>query len=148
MAVTPNSVVTAQAPYVVNGSLAAVTACTTRAPTSTASLAAANIVALVPTSTNGCRIDSISIKGCSSSFTAPTAAQTVTIWEHDGTNAYPIKEILTTVVTPSTTVASYESGDIPLGIVLPTTHSLYMSTSITTVANTTAMCVTAKGALL
>jgi hypothetical protein len=148
MAATPNSIITAQSPTIANISLAAVTACTTRAPTATASLAAANIVAFVPTSTNGCRVDSVSFKGCSSSFVAATVAQTITIWEHDGTNAYPIKEIVTTAVTPSTTVASYESGDIPLGIVLPATHSLYVSTSITTTANTTALCGTAKGALL
>jgi len=146
MATTPNSVITAQTPYVVNASLAAVTACTTRAPTVTASLAAANIVALVPTSTNGRRIDYVIVKGCSSSVTAPTAVQVVTIWEHDGTTAYPIKEIVTSVVTPSTTVASYESGQVPLNITLPSTHSLYMSTTITTTASTTALSVTAVGA--
>ena len=146
MAVTPNSVVTAQTPYAITASLAAVTACTTRAPTATASLAAANIVALVPTSTNGRRIDAISIKGDASSFIAPTAVQTVTIWMHDGTTAYPIKEVVTTLVTPSTIVASYESGMIPLGIVLPAAFSLYMSTSITTTAATTALAVSAYGA--
>lgn len=146
MATTPNSVITAQTPYAITASLAAATACTTRAPTATASLAAANILIFVPTSTNGRRIDAISIKGCSSSFTAPTAVQTVTIWMHDGTTAYPIKEVVTTVVTPSTTVASYDSGLIPLGIVLPSTFSLYMSTSITTTAATTALSVSAFGA--
>ena len=146
MAVTPNSVVTAQTPYAITASLAVVTACTTRAPTATASLAAANIVALVPTSTNGRRIDAISIKGDASSFIAPTAVQTVTIWMHDGTTAYPIKEVVTTLVTPSTIVASYESGMIPLGIVLPAAFSLYMSTSITTTAATTALAVSAYGA--
>lgn len=146
MAVTPNSIVTAQTPYAITASLAAVTACTTRGPTATASLAAANIVALVPTSTNGRRIDAISIKGDSTSFTAATAVQTVTIWMHDGTTAYPIKEIVTTLVTPSTTVASYESGMIPIGITLPAAFSLYMSTSITTTAATTALAVSAFGA--
>lgn len=146
MAVTPNSFVTAQTPYVITASLAAVSACTTRGPTVTASLAAANIVALVPTSTNGRRIDNISIKGDSTSFTAPTAVQTVTIWLHDGTTAYPIKEVVTTLVTPSTTVASYESGMIPLNITLPAAFSLYMSTSITTTASTTALAVSAYGA--
>lgn len=148
MAVTPNSFVTAQAPYIVNASLAAVTACTTRAPTATASLAAANIISFVPVSTNGCRIDAISLKGCSSSQTAATAVQDVVIWEWDGTTAWPIKEVQTTLVTPSTTVGSYESGIIPLNIVLPATHALYISTSITTTASTTALCATAYGALL
>lgn len=146
MAVTANSIITAQTPYQITGDLTAATACTTRAPTATASLAGANILAFVPTSTNGRRIDAVSVKGASSSFTAATAAQTVTIWLHDGTKAYPIKEIVTTLVTPSTTVASYESGMIPLGIVLPAAFSLYMSTSITTTAATTALVITAYGA--
>lgn len=146
MAVTPNSVITAQTPYAITASLAAVTACSTRAPTATAGLAAANIVALVPTSTNGRRIDAFSIKACSSAFTSATAVQTVTIWMHDGTTAYPIKEVVTTLVTPSTTVASYDSGLIPLGVTLPSAFSLYMSTSITTTASTTALCVSAYGA--
>lgn len=146
MATTPNSIVTAQTPYAITASLAAVTACTTRAPTVTASLAAANIIAFVPVSTNGRRIDTISIKGDSSSFTSATAVQTVTIWMHDGTTAYPYKEVVTTLVTPSTTVASYESGPIPLGITLPAAFSLYMSTSISTTASTTALAVSAFGA--
>lgn len=146
MAATPNSIITAQTPYAITGDLSAVTACTTRAPTATASLAGANILAFVPTSTNGRRIDWVSVKASSTSFTAPTVAQTITIWMHDGAKAYPIKEIVTTVVTPSTTAASYESGPVPLGIVLPAAFSLYMSTSITTTAATTALVVSAFGA--
>lgn len=146
MATTPNSVITAQTPYQITADLTALTACTTRAPTATASLAAANIVAFVPVSTNGRRIDSVSVKGASSSVTAPTAAQVVTVWLHDGTKAYPLKEITTSVVTPSTTVASYESGLIPLNIVMPAAFSLYVSTTITTSAATTAMVITAYGA--
>jgi hypothetical protein len=146
MATTPNSIITAQTPYVAHASLAAATACTTRAPTATASLAGANILAFVPTSTNGRRIDYVMLKGCSSSFTAPTVAQTVTIWEHDGSTAYPIKEIVVSAVTPSTTAVSYESGPVPLGITLPSTHALYISTSVTTTASTTALCASAIGA--
>lgn len=146
MATTANSVITAQTPYAITASLAAVTACTTRGPTATASLAAANIIALVPVSTNGRRIDYFSIKADSTSFTSASAVQTVTIWMHDGTTAYPIKEVVTTLVTPSTTVASYESGPIPLNIVLPAAFSLYMSTSITTTASTSALAVSAFGA--
>jgi hypothetical protein len=146
MAATPNSIITAQAPYAIVGDLTGATACTTRLPTATASLAGANILAFVPVSTNGRRIDWVSVKAASSSFTAPTVAQTITIWMHDGTKAYPIKEIVTTVVTPSTTVASYDSGPVPLGIVLPAAFSLYMSTSITTTTSTTALTISAFGA--
>lgn len=132
-------------PYAVTASLAAVTACTTRAPTVTASLAAANIVAFVPVSTNGLRIDKIQVQACSSSFTAATAAQTVTIWMWDGTTAYVIDEILVTLVTPSTTVAAFNTSKTYTNLVLPATFALYMSTSITTTASTTALSVSAFG---
>lgn len=145
MAVTPNSIVTPQSPYCVVTSLAALTACTTRAPTATASLAGANIIAFVPTSTNGRRIDWVQVKGISTSFTAATVAQSVMIWIHDGTNAYLHKEIIVSAVTPSTTVASYDSGPVALNIVLPAGHSLYVSTSITTTASTTALQIAAFG---
>jgi len=146
MAVTPNSIVTPQAPYCVIASLAAVSACTTRAPTATAGLAAANISAFVPTSTNGRRIDTVQVKACSSAFTSATVAQSVMIWMHDGTTAWLIKEIIVTAVTPSTTVASYDSGPVALNVVLPAAFSLYISTSITTTASTTALEVVACGA--
>lgn len=146
MAMTLNAVPAPQAPYMVNLSLAAVTACATRAPTATASLAGSNIFLLVPTTTNGVRIDKILVKGCSNSFTAATVAQTVTIWVWDGTTAYPIDELLVTAVTPSTTVASYQGQANYSNFVLPSTWALYASTSITTTASTTALCVTATGA--
>ncbi len=124
----------------------AVTACTTRGPTATASLAGANILPFVPTTgnTDGRRIEKIRIKGSSTSFTAPTAAQTVTIWFHDGTTAYPLFEIELTIVTPSTTAKSYEQ-EYPCDVRLDTTQSLYYSTSITTTAATTAFTVHATG---
>lgn len=146
MSTTPNSVVLPQSPMVWNLSLAAVTACTTRAPTATASLAGANIFLLVPTSTNGVRVDKILVKGCSTSFVAATVAQTVTIWEWDGTTAFPIDELVTGIVTPSTSVASYQGQSVYTNFVLPATHALYASTSITTTAATTALALSATGA--
>ena len=146
MAVTQNAIVLPQAPIIYNLSLAAVTACATRAPTATASLAGANIFLLVPTTTNGVRIDKIIAKGCSNSITAATVAQTITIWEWDGVTAFPIDELLVTAVTPSTTVASYQGQVVYTNFVLPPTHALYASTSITTTAATTALCLSATGA--
>ena len=52
MSVTPTPVF-AQSPSITSVTLAAQTACTTRAPTATASLAGANIIQFVNTSTNG-----------------------------------------------------------------------------------------------
>lgn len=133
------------APIVHTLTLAAVTACTTRAPTATASLAGANIVQLTPTSTNGKRIDKIQINACSTSFTAPTVAQTVMIWVWDGTTAYLIDEIAVTAVTPSTTTPAFIAAKSYTNLVLPAANKLYASTSVTTTASTTALCVTAFG---
>jgi len=144
MAVTATPIFT-QAPLVGIANFSAVSACTTRGPTATAGLAAANIIALVPTTTNGCRIDRIMIKGSSTSITAPTAAQLVTIWIHDGTTAYPFDEIELSVVTPSTTVGSFEGAATYSTLNLPSTYSLYASTTITTTASTTAFVVEAFG---
>jgi hypothetical protein len=133
-------------PYAVNASLAAATACATRAPTATASLAAANILAFVPVSTNGLRIDLISVKACSSSITAPTAANIVGIWLWDGTTAWLFDEILVTVVTPSASAtASFVSQKSYTNLVLPSTWAMYASVGVTTTASTTALSVQAFG---
>jgi len=145
MAVTATPIFT-QAPYLKTLSLAAVTACTTRAPTATASLAAANIIELTPTSTNGRRIDSITVSACSTSITAATVAQIVGIWAWDGTTAYLIKEIDVTAVTPSTTVDAFTTTWYPtIPLVLPAAFKLFASTTVTTTAATSALQVTAMG---
>lgn len=133
------------APYAVNGSLAASTACTTRAPTATASLAAANIAILVPASTNGIRIDMIRVKACSNAINAATAANIVQIWEWDGTTAYLFDELAVTALTPSATVPSFVLERTYTSLVLPATHALYMSNTVTTTAATTALEVQAFG---
>lgn len=135
-----------QTPAITTLSLASQTACTTRAPTATASLAAANITQFVNTSTNGLRIDAIQVKGCSSAFTAATVGNIVGIWIWDGTNAFLWTEVIVTVVTPSTTVASFDiTFTPPVPLNLPSTYKLYASVSVTTTANTTALQVTAYG---
>lgn len=136
----------AQTPYVKSLSLAAQTACTTRAPTATASLAAANIVAFVPVSTNGLRIDAIEVQACSTSITAPTAANLVQIWAWDGTTAFLIQEIAVTAQTPSTTAAAFSTMyTLPSPLNLPATFALYASVTVTTTAATTALSVIAFG---
>lgn len=137
-------------PNVFSASLAAVTACSTRAPTATASLAGANIFVLVPAGVSqtpvnaeSTRIDKIQVQACSTSITAPTAAQTVLIWEWDGTTAWVIDEIPVTVVTPSTTAPAFNIYRLYQNLVIPVTHALYCSTTVTTTASTTALNVTA-----
>lgn len=146
MANTPNSVITPQLAVLGHANLAAVTACTTRGPTATAGLAAANIVVCVPTVTADTKISKIALKAISTSITAPTAAQLVGVWDWDGTNAYMVKELTVSLITPSTTVASFESDTLYDDFVLPIGHALYVSTTVTTTANTTALGVTAHGA--
>jgi len=137
----------ASTPFTISASLAAATACTTRAPTAHASLAAANILLLAGPQTNGWRLDQIRVKGCSSSISAPTAAQIVGIWDDDGVTAWLIDEILIAAVTPSTLIASFQIQSVYNGLPIPAAHSLYMSTTVTTTAATTALLVTASGAL-
>jgi hypothetical protein len=144
MAVTATPIF-AQAPLIGVADMSAITACTTRGPTATASLAGANIIALVPTQTNGCRIDKIRVKASSTSITAASVAALVTIWIHDGTTAYPFDEISITAVTPSTTTASFSTEIEYDTLQLPSTHSLYASTTVTTTASTSAFVVEAFG---
>lgn len=132
-------------PYCKSASLAAVTACATRAPIATADLATNNLVELVGTSTNGRKIDRIQVQACSSSITAATAAQLVQLWEWDGTTAWLIDEIVVTSLTPSVSAVSYATSKSYTNLVLPSTHKLYVSTTVTTTASTTALQVTAFG---
>lgn len=146
MAVTHEPIF-AQTPVAKPLSLAAVTACTTRAPTPTASLAAANILELTPISVNGIRVDRITVSACSTSITAPTTAGIVGVWLWDGTNAYLMDEIVISVVTPSTTVPAFSvKRDYDLST-FPSTHKLYVSSTVTTTASTNALQVTAFGGL-
>lgn len=145
MAVTSTPIF-AQAPYMACTTLAAQTACTTRGPTATANLAAANIVQIVPTSTNGLRIDSIQVNACSTSFVAATTANIVGIWVWDGTTAFLFTEILVTALTPSTAVAGFTTTlTFANPLVLPSTFKLYASVSVTTTAATTALQVSVMG---
>ena len=149
MPTTPNSIITPQTPMAAVVNMSAVTACTTRGPTAVGSAAGANIVQATATvTTNGCRIDRIYVKGSSTSITATSAAQTVIVWLSDGTTLWPFDEILVTAVVPSTTVASYQGFNNYTGLVLPSAWSLWLSTTVTTTAATTALVALITGAAL
>jgi hypothetical protein len=132
-------------PYSVSMSLIAAAACTTRAPTATAGLAAAAILAFVPVSTNGLRVDRIQVKAAATAITGATTAATVVIWQWDGTTAWPVDEILITVVTPSTSVASGVWTNTYTNFVLPSTFALYASGTVIGAAAAHALIVTAYG---
>ena len=147
MAVTATPIF-AQTPYATSLSMTAQTACSTRAPTATASLAGANIIEFVPTSTNGLRIDSIQVNACGTGISTANAANIVGIWLWDGTIARLINEILVTAVTPSasavaafTTTLTFTQGPLTL----PSTYKLFASVGVTTTAAGTALQVTAFG---
>lgn len=145
MAVTSTPIF-AQTPYVKTLTLAAQTACTTRGPTATASLAGANITAFVPVSTNGLRIDSIQVNAVSTAIGQASVANVVGIWLWDGTTAYLWTEIVTIVVTPSATAAAYTATFTPsLPLNLPAAFALYASVGVTTTAAGSALQVTAFG---
>jgi hypothetical protein len=145
MAVTATPIF-AQTPYAKSLTLAAQTACSTRAPTATASLAAANIIAFVPASTNGMRIDTIQVNACGTGIGTANAANLVGIWMWDGTTAFLIQEISVTAVTPSATAAAFTATfSFPTPLSLPAAFALYASVAVTTTAGGTALQVTALG---
>lgn len=129
-----------QSPLIGYLDMSAQTACTTRGKTATASLAGANIIQLLNTTTNGCRIDSFQVNACSTSITAASAANLVQIWIWDGTNAQLYTEITVSAVTPSTTTAAFTTTvTLTNPLVLPSTYKLYASLTVTTTASTTAL---------
>ena len=133
------------APYAVSASLANAAACTSRAPTATANLAAANIFALTLVSPNGLRIDSIQVKAAANAIGSASTAGLVQIWLHDGTNAYLYDEIAVSAVTPSATVASFAAQKNYANLVLPAGQTLYVSTTVATTSATNALALTVNG---
>lgn len=121
------------------------TACVTRAPTATASLAAANIIEFVPTSSFGRRIDKIQVQGSSSGISAPTAAMSLLIFLWDGTTAFFFDEIVVTVQTPGTGAAAFQASKSYTNLVLPAAFKLYAACTVTTASATTAITVAAFG---
>lgn len=135
----------AQTPISKSVGLITTPACTTRAPTATASLAAANIIELTPVSTNGRRIDSIEVAAAANTIVGATVAGLIGIWEWDGTTATLIDEISVAPVTPNATTTSFTTKKFYTDLILPASYKLFVSTSVTLAAATTALSVTAKG---
>ena len=138
-----------QAAALLSADLVTTAACTTRGPTLTAGLAAANIIAMsaaVPAITTDFRISKVGLKGIATGITGNVVACIIGLWDYDGTTARLKKEIAVTVpTTPSTTVIGFEFDTPYDDFVLPAGHSLYVSTTVTLAAATTAIGVTAHG---
>lgn len=79
---------------------------------------------LTDTTTNGLRVDGITVKGKGTSI-----AGVVFVWLYDGTTSYIIDEIDVSAVTGSTTLASFVGSKYPSGWILKPTQQLYVSIS-------------------
>jgi hypothetical protein len=103
-------------------------------------------VSLVPTQTDGVRIDKITVKNSATAINGATTAGTVIVWlvENAG-SGYPIDEILVTAVTPSASVASYTGSATYTNLVIPTGWSIWVSGTIAGAAAANALTVTAYG---
>ena len=81
---------------------------------------------LTATSTEGTRIDGISIKAA-----ATSAAGLIFIWHYDGTTSRLVDELICTAITGSATLAGDYNYKSYVNFNLPPTHQLYTSTTIT-----------------
>lgn len=135
-------------PYAVGCTLIAASACTSRAPTATASMTATPIFAVAlgaAAGTNGRRIDKITVKAAANAIGGATTAGSVLIWIDDGVTGWPLTEILTPVITPSASVASLEVSQLFSNLILPPGWKLWASTTIVGAAAAQALIVIAFG---
>lgn len=114
------------APIVGVATLTSATAITSRANIT----GTTGLVQLTATSTNGTRIDAITVTG-----KGTTVASIVDIWVYNGTTSYLYAEILVGAVTASTTVAAFTTTQTFNSLVLPPTYQLYISEQVQTDLN-------------
>ena len=113
-------------PIVATNSLVSATPITTGANiTGTAGLAL-----LVPTSTNGTRVDNITVRA-----QGTTVASTVYIWINDGTTSRLFDQIDIAAVTATTTVDSAYVSRGYTALTLPPTYTVYISQTVATNVN-------------
>lgn len=110
-------------PIVGIGTLTTATAITSRANIT----GTTGLVQLTATSTNGTRIDSISIKG-----KGTTVASIVSIWIYNGTTSFLYDEFDVSAITASTTVDSFSTTRLYQNFVLPPTYQAYISETVQT----------------
>jgi hypothetical protein len=113
MATTPNFASTVKVGL---GTLATADTARTGTPT--------NVVTIFTAGSSGSRIDEISIIA-----TATTTAGVVRLWIFNGTTYYLFEEILVSAITPSTSVATFNTTLTFNNFMLPTGHSLRATTN-------------------
>lgn len=77
---------------------------------------------------NGTRVDKITVHHKDS--TALSTAGAVWVWLYTGVTSHLLAEILVAAVTGSATVSSFDISTSFANLVLPSTHSLYVSSTI------------------
>lgn len=88
------------------------------------------LVQLTPASTNGKRVDSITVKG-----KGTTVASIVSIWMYNGTTSFLYDEIDVAVTAAGTTADSVVAKKTYVDLVLPPTFQLYISETVQTDVN-------------
>lgn len=111
------------APIVGIATLTAATAITSRANIT----GTTGLTQLTATSTNGTRIDAITVKG-----KATTVASNVFIWLYNGTTSYLFDEFDVTAVTAGNTTDSFSLTKTYPNLVIPATYQLFISETVQT----------------
>lgn len=142
MAGTPNSIITPQNPLSRHANLTAATALTSRAPITGTTGTTALITPAQ--NVNGVQINSIIVK-CASSAQSASTPLSVYIWQYDGTTSWLVDEIIISTQTASTTAPSFKTQVFYSSWLMAPGHGLYVSTSVTTTANTSAFIVQVLG---
>ena len=83
------------------------------------------LTAVTPTSTNGKRIDAITV-----TLAATSAAASVLLFIYDGTTSFLFDEIVVAAVTASNTVPAFSATKYYPNLVLPPTYRIYAATTI------------------
>ena len=109
------------APIVGIASLVSNTAVTSRAVIT----GTANLTQLTATSTNGTRVDAITVKAQGNS-----TAGLLDIWIYNGTSSYLYDEIAYGTVTANTTTVSNVATNTYTTLTLPPTYQLYVSQQV------------------
>ena len=115
MATTPNFASTVKVGL---GALATADAARTGTPT--------NVVTIFTAGASGSRIDEVNVIA-----TGTTTSGVVRLWIFNGTTYFLFEEILVTAITPSTTIATFNTTLTFNNFMLPTGHSLRATTNNT-----------------
>lgn len=108
-------------PIVGIANVSGATAVTTRTPIT----GTTGLVQLTTTSTNGTRIDAITVKA-----TGTSVAGLLDIWIYNGTTSFLYDEIAYAAVTANTTVVSNVATQTYTTLTLPPTYQLYVSQQV------------------